>query len=118
MPFAHGQIVAQHPRRAAGLAHAHPAVHHLGRVEVAARIEGDVVGRDDVATLGAHGVHPAGRQIQRADLAAGHLCDVDTSVGTGTQTVRAEQSARCGEVVQPPALGGGGVGRGIPGIVD
>ena len=53
-----GQVVAQHAGPAAGLAHAHPAVHHLGRVEVAARIEGDVVGRDDVAALGAHGVHP------------------------------------------------------------
>ena len=55
-------------------------------------------------------------EIERADLAAGHLRDVDAPVGTGTQTVRAEQPARCGEAVQPPALGGGRVGRGVPGV--
>ena len=53
-----GQVVAQHPGPAAGVAHAHPAVHHLGGVQVAARVEGDVVGRDDVAALRADGVQP------------------------------------------------------------
>ena len=58
-PLMHGdpvgarQVVAQHPGPAAGVAHADPAVHHLRRVQFAARVEGDVVGRDDVATLGA-----------------------------------------------------------------
>ena len=48
-------VVAQHPGAAGGVAHADPAVHDLGRVEVAARVERDVVGRDDVAALGADG---------------------------------------------------------------
>ena len=53
-------VVAQHPGAAGGVQHADPAVHHLGGVEVAAGIEGHVVGRDDVATLGAHGVQLPG----------------------------------------------------------
>ena len=58
MPLAHGQVVAQHAGAAVVAAHADPAVHHLGGVEVAVRIEGHVVGRDDVAALGADGLEP------------------------------------------------------------
>ena len=47
------QVVTQHAGLAAGVSHTHPAVHDLGGVQVAARVEGDVVGRDDVAALGA-----------------------------------------------------------------
>ena len=118
MPFAQGMSSRSTRAAAAGVEHAHSAVHHLGGVEVAARIEGDVVGRDDVAALRADGVQPAGAEVQRADLAAGHLRDVDAPVGTGAQTVGAEQSTRRGEALQPPALGGGGVGCDVPGVVD
>ena len=67
--------------------------------------------------FGADGVHLPGAEIQRADLAAGHLRDVDASVGSGAQTVRAEQPAGRGEPLEPPAVGGGGVRRGVPGVV-
>ena len=60
MPFAERDVVAQHPGAAGGVQHADPAVHHFGGVEVTAGIEGHVVGRDDVATLGAHGVQLPG----------------------------------------------------------
>ena len=85
------------------LAHADPAVHHLGGVQIAARVESDVVGRDDVAALRADGLHLAGGEVECADLAAGHLRDVDAAVGAGAQTVGAEQPARRGEPLQPPA---------------
>ena len=49
-------VGAQHPGAAVGAAHADPAVHHLGGVEVAVRAERHVVGRDDVAALGADGL--------------------------------------------------------------
>ena len=102
-----GQIVSQHPGPAAGLEHAHPAVHHLGRVQVAARVEGDVVWRDDVAALRTDVVQPTGLEIQCADLAAGHLRDIHASVWTGAQTVRAEQPAGRGEPLESPPVGGG-----------
>ena len=47
-------------------------------------------------------------EIQCADLAAGHLRDVDAAVGTGAQTVGAEQPAGRGEPLESPALGDGG----------
>ena len=64
MPLAHGQVVAQHPGAAVGVPHADPAVHHLGGVELAVGVEGHVVGRDDVAALGADGLHRAGRRCR------------------------------------------------------
>ena len=83
MPLADGTSCAQHPGAPIGAAHADPAVHHLGGVEIAARAERHVVGRDDVAALGADGLHLTGIDVERADLAAGHLGDVDPAVGTG-----------------------------------
>ena len=56
MPLADGRSSRSTRVRAAGVEHADPAVHHLGGVEIAARVERDVVGRDDVAALGADGV--------------------------------------------------------------
>ena len=111
-----GEVVAQHAGSAVGLARADPAVHHLGGVQVAVGVEGDVVGRDDVAALGADGLQPAGADVQRADLAAGHLRDVDPAVGTGAQPVGAEQPAGRGEPLEPPALGDVRVRRRVPGV--
>ena len=96
-------VVAQHPGAAGGVAHADPAVHDLGGVQVAVGIEGDVVGRDDVAALGADGLQLPGVDIERADLAAGHLRDIDAAVRAGAQTVGAEQPAGRGEPFQAPA---------------
>ena len=108
MPLADGTSLAQHPGVPVGAAHADPTVHHLGGVQIAARAEGHIVGRDDVAALGADGLQLAGADIERADLAAGHLRDVDPAVGAGPQTVGAEQPAGRGESLQAPALGEGG----------
>ena len=101
-------IPTQHPGGSVGAAHADPTVHHLGRVQVASRAEGHIVGRDDVAALGADGPQLTGADIERADLAAGHLRDVDPAVGTGPQAVGAEQPAGRGESLHVPALGEGG----------
>ncbi len=98
-------IIAQYPGVAVGATCADPTVHHLGGVKVAARVESHVVGRDDVAALGADGFQSAGLDVEGADLAAGHLCDVDPAVRAGPQTVGAEQPARRGEPLQAPALG-------------
>src|SRR3984885_10257437 len=89
-------ITAQYPGVAVGAAHADPAVHDLGGVEVAARAEGHVVGRDDVTALGADDFQLAGVDIEGADLAAGHLRDVDPAVGAGAQTVGPEERPRRG----------------------
>ena len=43
--------------------------------------------------------------IQRADLAAGHLRDVDPTVRAGAQTVGAEQPTGRGDPLESPALG-------------
>ena len=56
------------------------------------------------------------RDIVRADLAAGHLGDVDAAVGAGTKPVGAEQPARTGHRPQLPTLGGDGIRRGVPGL--
>ena len=82
-PVGGRDIVAQHPGAAIGAARADPTVHDLGGVEVAARVESHVVGRDDVAALGADGFQPAGFDVEGTDLAAGHLRDVDPAVGAG-----------------------------------
>ena len=97
-------VVAKHPGAARGVAHADPTVHDLGGVEVALRVERHVVGRDDVAALGADGVDEAGLEVQGADLAAGHLRDVDPAVRSGAQTVRAEQSAGRGDAAAGSSL--------------
>ena len=98
-------VVAQHPGSARRVAQADPAIHDLRRDEVAARVEGDVVGGDDVTTLGADGLDGAGVDVERADLTAGDLRDVDAAVRAGTQAVGAEQPAGRGDAVEPPALG-------------
>src|ERR1700755_3062468 len=98
-------IVAQYPGVAVGTTCADPAVHDLGGVKVAARVESHVVGRDDVAALGADGFQSAGLDVDGTDLAAGYLCDVDSAVRAGPQTVGAEQPARRGNPLQAPALG-------------
>ena len=105
-------VVAQDAGGARGVAEADPAVHHLRRDEVAARVERHVVGRDDVAALGADGLDLARGQVERADLAAGHLGDVDAAVRAGAKAVGAEQPTRRGEPAQLPALREGRRGRG------
>ena len=69
-------------------------------------VERHVVGRDDAAALGADRLDLAGVDVEGADLAAGHLRDVDAAVGAGAQTVGAEQPAGWGAALQgPPRLG-------------
>ena len=80
-------------------------VHHLGRVQLASRAEGHIVGRDDVAALGADGPQLTGADVERADLAAGYLRDVDPAVRAGPQAVGAEQPAGRSEPLRVPALG-------------
>ena len=55
--------------------------------------------------LGLIGLDLAGVDVERADLAAGHLRDVDAAVGAGAQTVGAEQPAGRGAALQGPAVG-------------
>src|SRR5262249_22158692 len=105
-------VVAQHLGVAGGVAHADPPVHDLGGIEIAARVEGHVVGCDDVAALGADDFQLAGIYIECADLAAGHLCDVDPAVRPSAQTVGAKQPAGCSEPLQAPAFGEVGLPRG------
>src|ERR1700751_4801926 len=88
------QIVAQHPGLAVGAARADPTVHDLGGVEVAARVESYVVGSDDVAAFGANGFQPTGLDVEGADLATGHLRNVDPAVGARPQAISAEQATR------------------------
>ena len=112
-------IVAQHPGSAGGVEHADPTVHDLGRVQVATGVERDVVGCDDLVSLGADGSQLPGAGIQRTDLTAGHLRDIDATVGAGAQTVGAEQPAGSGHSLESPGfrdfdLTGPGNPGGIP----
>ena len=45
--------------------------------------------------------------VEGADLATGHLRDVDPAVGAGAQAVGTEQPTRRGEPLHAPALGEG-----------
>ncbi|GAB2995080.1 hypothetical protein GCM10027213_02230 [Mycobacterium bourgelatii] len=98
-------VGTKYPGAPGGIPHADPPVHDFGRVQVAGGVEGHIVGSDDVTALGADRVQLAGRHVERADLAAGHLGDVDAAVGTRAQTVGAEQPTGRGEPGQGPALG-------------
>src|SRR5262249_49146063 len=57
-------VVAQHARAAVAAYHAHPRVHHLGDVEIAARIERDVVGRNDLAAHLADRLQPTRGDVE------------------------------------------------------
>ena len=51
IPFALGDVIAEHTAAPIDAAHADATVHHFRRIEVPAIIECDVVRRDDVAAL-------------------------------------------------------------------
>src|SRR5690242_16001096 len=100
-----GDVVAQHPRAATDFADAHPPVVVLRSIEITARIERDVVRRDDVAALRADALHATGCNIQRADLASDHLRYVDAAIRPRAETIGAEEAAGRGELFQAPAFG-------------
>nr|CRL72627.1 hypothetical protein CPGR_00952 [Mycolicibacter nonchromogenicus] len=104
-----GQVVAQYAAAAGGVERTDPGVHHLGGVQGAVGVEGDIVGADDVASPRADDGQLAAGHIECTDLTAGHLRDIDPAVRTGAQPGGPEQPARLGEAFQPPAGRSGGV---------
>ena len=93
---------------------ADPAVHHLGGVQRAVGSKATSSGATMSPPLALIGLDLAGVDVERADLAAGHLRDVDAAVGAGAQTVGAEQPAgwRCSASGASPRRPSGGAARG------
>src|SRR5262249_4458309 len=111
-------VVAKHPRPAALLANADPSVVVLRGVQIAARIEGHVVGSDDGTALRADALHATGLDVDRTDLTADHLRHVDAPVGTPAEPVRAEEAARRRESFEGPAfLRAGRLLCGVPSVL-
>jgi hypothetical protein len=100
-----GNVVSEDLGAPVRPAHTHPSVHHLGRVEVPPRVKGHVVGGDDIAALGTDCLQLAAMNVEGADLAPGHLGDVNPAIRAGAEPIGAEQPARWDKPLPAPPFG-------------
>ena len=99
-------VVGDDAQVAVGRTRAYPLTHHLGDIEDAVRIEGEIVGCDNRAADGADGFDGAAGDLDRANLAAEGLRDVEAAVGADAHAVGAEEHARRGDPARGPSFGG------------
>ena len=97
-----GHVAIEDARFPVGREHRHAAFGDFGEVEIASIIEHQIVGRDDRAAHRADGRDGACIDVDRADLAAADLGDIEAAVRAGGEAVRAVEAAGGCEAFEAP----------------
>ncbi len=98
-------VVRDDAQVAVGRSRAHPLAHHFGDVQDAARVESEIVGRDDWTADRTNCGDRAAADVDGADLAAEGLRDIQAAVGADAHSIGAEQRARRGDSAYGPSFG-------------